>query len=640
MFPTLLRSTPRLVARRFFTAATPLARFNRNQVRSNPESPDPERFQKPDVIEALKKGELSIEEFDQLSVFDSRLKQTVKNLRYDAFTPVQQQALLPMLVEDGVVCRAKTGTGKTMAFAIPIVQACIDYHNQTGEPSRTHALVVAPTRDLANQIKDEFEKLIDHRSLRNTVTIQLSVGGKADTFVRSVPLIIIATPGRLEARLRDSRVQRSLSDLKYKVYDEADRLLDQGFEETLHNIDDLLMRAKLEYGYDKSIPTRNVLFSATIDGRMDSFARETISPSYRFINCVSEADEEAHENIHQTVVHTQNIYELHVAAISDIIRGHEANPDYKAILFVPTVCGLDFLFDILRDISPPTLRRTIYKLNGGMTQSARERTTERFKTCQGGLLVCTDVAARGLDFKNVTDVVQIAGSSQSADYVHKVGRTARAGASGNATIYLSDLEVRYAQVLKREHGITFDAERVYSTFVEDNAKFEELRLNSDEIEDYIRSIMGFYRSITRTYRLSWERVLKDVVTMMRCMLHDPEAVFRMGDKLFQQNAIPFSLVPSYIDTFLGNHRAALGNRKYGNRAQRQHSGYSRRSSGGWDDHPRGSDDYNLGNKRNRFLSSRSSYRRDKNDYNDRDDRYDRNNRNDRNDRKYLFEDED
>lgn len=509
---------------------------------------DSQRYSAPDVQKVLEKGEVTLPEFLDLSVLQPKLKKSVARLNYDSLTPVQSKSLMPMLLEDGVVCRAKTGTGKTMAFAIPVLQSCLETYKAKKNIDKVEALVIAPTRDLALQIQQEFDKLIGgDKSLSSKFEVRLCIGGKIDKPSRRVPAIVVATPGRLEANLRDSRYLKMFSNLKYKVYDEADRLLDQGFEDTLRDIDTKLEDAR-GYAEVEPVQTKNVLFSATVDDRVDKFARETIGNDYTYINCVNENEPEAHENIDQTIVKTKDIYQSHIAAISDIFRNRELNPNYKAILFVPTVIGSEFLFEVVSELNLQSkMRNWVYKLNGNMTQGRRDRTTQRFRTCKSGLLICTDVAARGLDFKNVTDVIQICPSLDVADYVHKVGRTARAGTSGNATIYLSEPEYKYKKVLEKERGIKFAQEVEYTTFEEDRAAVEEALFSSEDVEEYVKSMFGFYKGAVSVYRMQLDSVMRDLVNLLRCFTSNPTATVEMSRKRFSMMGLPWSLVPLHFE---------------------------------------------------------------------------------------------
>lgn len=560
-----------------------------------------EELPKPIVPEVgvEQKQEITIQELGQSSMFDKRIKKAFVSLGYLDLTPVQLKSIVPIVTEEnGVVCRAKTGTGKTMAFVIPTVQTAVEFQHEARQgKGKVQALIIAPTRDLALQIKDEYLKLLHFdRQLASKCQVRLCIGGKSDS-IYNAPQIVVATPGRLEANLRNPNFARLFSDLKYRIYDEADRLLDQGFEESLLNIDTMLKDARKD-ALDPTSVMKNVLFSATINKRVDGFATETIGSGYKYINCVDENEPESHENIHQTVVRTNNLLESHVAAVSDLFRNLGHQEGYKAILFVPTVSGTDFLHGLLRasesagHFDSELLRKNksrILKLHGQMSQAKRDQTTQHFRTCKSGVLVCTDVAARGLDFKNVTDVIQLCPSNEMADYVHKVGRTARAGTEGNATIYLSDAEYRYKTELERQRGIVFSKEVRYETFEEDNERILALNLQEDEVNDYIKSILGFYRGVIGSYRLDMRDVITNVMKLFRSLRQDPEANLNISSRSFQMMGLPRELADVYFDVegFLPNKGSGNSrNKKYGS-----HSGGDYKRDG-----------YNSGNKRSFFES--------------------------------------
>lgn len=503
------------------------------------------------------KTELTLEELGESKLFDKRIKRAFVSLGYDSLTPVQSRAIIPMVKEQGVVCRAKTGTGKTMAFVIPSLQASLENASKSrGVRSKVQALVIAPTRDLAMQIKEEYMKIAERdATIAKKCQIRLCIGGKAES-IRTPPSIIVATPGRLEANLRKPAFSRMFSDLKYRIYDEADRLLDQGFEESLYNIDKMLKEAA-EDANEPGIKLKSVLFSATVNENVDTFAKATMGDNYKYINCVDENEPEAHENIHQTIVRTNTVFESHVAAISDIFRTLGTQKKYKAILFVPTVSGTDFLHSLIKAAEAAGQfgeakgskkpKMTILKLHGQIAQNRRDNATRMFRQCETGILVCTDVAARGLDFKNVTDVIQIGPTADSADYVHKVGRTARAGSEGNATLYLSTDEYKYRKALERERGVTFNAERTFDTFDEDLVELNNLYMEEEEIDDYGRSMLGFYRSVVSNYRLDMRAMCIRVIELVRAFKKDPTAKMSMSGKTYQQMGIPRDLAHDYFD---------------------------------------------------------------------------------------------
>ncbi|PVH16458.1 uncharacterized protein CXQ87_004749 [Candidozyma duobushaemuli] len=505
-------------------------------------------YSAPELLEYNDK-DITLEDLEKFPAFHKKIAHSFKKLGYSSLTPVQSKSIIPTLLEEkGVVCRAKTGTGKTMAFVIPTLQTALDYHFESKEGmGKIHTLIIAPTRDLAIQIKDEYFKILKQDRSWSKINVKLCIGGRKDS-IRYAPGVLVATPGRLEAELRNPRVAALFSDLKYRVYDEADRLLETGFEESLMNIDRMLRDARHK-ALNRSTKMKSVLFSATVDERVEDFARATMGDEYRYINCVPENEPEAHENIHQTLVKTHNSYESMVAAFSDIFRNFSSKPDFKAIMFLPTKYGTDFAYDILRQAKRFGLiekkNASLLRLHGQMTQGQRDKATAEFRSCKSGLLVATDVAARGMDFKNVTDVIQLCPSSEVADYVHKVGRTARAGSKGNATLYLSQAEVPYANALSKKYGITFANEVRYETMDEDAPAFEKIALEKEDVDEYTRAHLAYLSGVVAKYRLRLDDVIKSAHHLSKGLLQDENAKLSITATTFKQ----FRLRDPYEETF-------------------------------------------------------------------------------------------
>lgn len=545
---------------------------------------------------------------------DSTILKALNKAGFRTLTPVQEQSMVPILEEEkGIVCRAKTGTGKTLAFVVPTLQSVF----QQQVPGKATAVIIAPTRDLALQIETEYKKIISnlqYQQAKNT-RVMTFIGGRKTVFDRrSRPSIIVATPGRLQDLLQNNRYFfEAVSDVTYRVYDEADRLLDQGFEETLEDINDLLYDARKKHGTNPDSQFKSVLFSATVDQRVDSFARNTIGSNYKFVNCVDENEPEAHENIHQTLVSTDSIYESHISTLSFILKNLKRN-DFKAILFIPTVAGTDCIFDILKelkynDVFESNSRARLYRLHGKMSQGARDRTVRDFRQAKNGVLICTDVAARGLDFSDVSDVLQFTPSREVADYIHKVGRTARAGAKGNATLFLSKSELTYIRALQKQRGVTFAQTIEYDTLEQDEAAIlRALDLDETVLEEYTKSLLGFYKGVSGALRFDFNDMVDGVVNCYRSFNQDPTMKLDVSHK-FIQNVLAMS--PSTASAYF----TVPG----GFRLDR--SANSRRSKMDFLDYSKNRNGRNAGRSYGRQSFDRNSsksYNRDRN--------YDRNNR--------------
>lgn len=557
-----LYSSSRLFRANFAVGLTPFIVVNRCCNYSTASSPSPPEAAEKLVdstpanprmvadMKALKHGKLISSE-----IVDSMIK-----AKFEHLTPVQQKSIIPILEsEKGLVVRAKTGTGKTLAFVIPTLDAAI---KRTGAP-KTTSLIVAPTRDLAQQIVMEYKKVIQFlpRHLAKKCEIGIIMGGnstKKRPDPRNPPAIIVATPGRLADQIRSPSVSNMFSELEYRVYDEADRILDEGFRDEIDVINDRLVQARRSNKSEK--PFKSVCYSATIANELEDFAVSEFGAEYEFVDCVDKNEPEAHENIHQELVVTSDAKESFNAAASYIVSEMERK-NFKAIVFLPTVTSCDWFYKLLKECAHSELydsrfarklgSRTL-RLNGKMTQVARDRAVREFRSTSHGVLVATDVAARGMDFSDVTDVIQIAPSTDMADYVHKIGRTARAGRKGKATLFLSKLEAPYAKKLVTTKKINF-AEKLD---VKEVPQFGTdvlgvTKLPMEDIEEFANAYLSFRAQCCSIYKIDKYSSIKETLALYRSLLDDPEAKLASSEnflrnifQLSREEAEPFFHLPA------------------------------------------------------------------------------------------------
>ena len=310
--------------------------------------------------------------------------------------PIQTLVMEDAIAGSDVLAKSKTGSGKTLAFAIPIVER-LKPHGPT--PS---ALVLVPTRELAQQVADEFADVAKAKGLR----VGVAYGG---TKVREQGKgaaradVLIATPGRLEDLATRGMVK--LGSVRILVLDEADRMLDMGFQP---QVDKLVRR----------IPTerQTMFFSATLDGAVGHLARAYTRDAV--LHEVVQATKTVEEIDHRFVpvsAHSK------VDALAELLE-HDGE---LTLVFVRTKRGADRL---VHKLKAKGIRAE--GLHGDMTQQARQRALSRFETGKVNVLVATDVAARGLDLERISHVVNYDPPQDDKSYVHRVGRTARAGRSG------------------------------------------------------------------------------------------------------------------------------------------------------------------------------------------------------------------
>lgn len=358
--------------------------------------------------------------------------------------PIQEMTLSVALMGTDLIGQARTGTGKTLAFGIPIVQRSVsptdaDYADLAA-PGKPQALVVAPTRELAIQVSGDLSVAAQDRGLR-VLTVYGGVGyePQLDALEAGVD-VVVGTPGRL----LDLANRRSLdlSHVKTLVLDEADEMLDLGF---LPDVERILA---------KTPETRQtMLFSATMPSAIVSLARTHMRHPMN-IRAESSTD-------NQTVPATaQFIYQAHDLDKPEIIgRVLQAENADKFIVFCRTKRQAQRVADDLAERGFPSS-----PLHGDMQQAARERALTRFREDKLKVLVATDVAARGIDVSGVSHVINYTCPEDDKTYVHRIGRTGRAGATGTAITFVDWADLTQWKVINKALDLPFDdPAETYST---------------------------------------------------------------------------------------------------------------------------------------------------------------------------------
>jgi superfamily II DNA/RNA helicase len=346
--------------------------------------------------------------FDSFGLAEPILR-AVHELGYREPTPIQTQAIPIVLEGRDVMGAAQTGTGKTAGFALPILQKLMRHANSSASPARhpVRALILAPTRELADQIFANVRDYAKHTNLRAAV-----VFGGVDIKPQIAELkrgceVLIATPGRLLDHVGQKTV--SLASAEMLVLDEADRMLDMGFMPDIQRIINLLPSKR-----------QNLMFSATFSGEIrklaESFLDNPVSIEVARRNAAA-------ENVEQTVYRVADA-ESKRAAVAKLIRDRGIS---QVIVFTNTKIGAGRL---ARQLERDGLNAAA--IHGDKTQQERLATLESFKKGEISVMVATDVAARGLDIAELPAVINYDLPYNAEDYVHRIGRTGRAGASGIA----------------------------------------------------------------------------------------------------------------------------------------------------------------------------------------------------------------
>ncbi|AFG35023.1 DNA/RNA helicase, superfamily II [Fervidobacterium pennivorans DSM 9078] len=349
-------------------------------------------------------------------------KETLSAIEKKGYTqPTEiQKLVLPVALETDkdIIAQAQTGTGKTAAFAIPILEL-VDFKVDKS----IKALIVTPTRELALQIYEEIKSLKGNRRIKvATVYGGQSMERQLKDLARGID-IVVGTPGRLLDHI--NRKTLDLSNVKYLVLDEADRMLDMGF------LDDVLEIIK-----QTPETKRTFLFSATMPKEIVSIARKFMK-DYEHISTVKE--ELTTENAEQLYFEIEEDDKLPL-----LCRIIDMNPEFYGIVFCQTKAEVD---EIARKLSD--LGYNADGLHGDYSQSQRERVLDKFKKKQLNILVTTDVAARGIDIEGLTHVINYSVPRDPEYYVHRIGRTGRAGKKGLAITFVTRSDYYHFTRVKR-----------------------------------------------------------------------------------------------------------------------------------------------------------------------------------------------
>ncbi|MDB5886592.1 MAG: box helicase domain protein, partial [Polaromonas sp.] len=368
------------------------------------------------------------------------LARAVAEMGYETMTPIQEQAIPVVLQGRDVMGAAQTGTGKTAAFALPLLQRMMKHENASTSPARhpVRALVLLPTRELAVQVAEQVKLYAKYTNLNSAV-----VFGGMDMKPQTLELkkgveVLVATPGRLLDHIEAKNAV--LNQVEYVVLDEADRMLDIGFLPDLQRILSYLPKQRI-----------TLLFSATFSPEIKRLAASFLQDPVTI--------EVARSNATAATVE-QHFYSVGAddkrRALHQILKGRGLK---QAFVFVNSKLGCAKL---ARSLEREGLKTTA--LHGDKSQDERLKALEAFKSGEVDLLVCTDVAARGLDIKDVPAVFNFDVPFNAEDYVHRIGRTGRAGASGLAVSFVASSDQR----------LVTDIEKLIKTKIEIEAlEFDE-----------------------------------------------------------------------------------------------------------------------------------------------------------------------
>jgi ATP-dependent RNA helicase RhlE len=363
--------------------------------------------------------------------FDKRLEAGFRGLGFEGTRPVQG-AVIPMALEghDVVAC-AQTGTGKTLAFAAPIIERLLSESPGYGDAAResyTRALILAPTRELAVQIEDSLVGLTYHTPVTSAAVFGGVEMGPQERALQAGVDIVVATPGRLMDHMRHSNTD--FVRVQFLVLDEADRMMDMGFWPDVQKIMTALPPDR-----------QTLLFSATLPGEIQRMAKEMLkTPRYVQVG--------AKGGTARTIDH-QMVQVEREAKIDWLATFAKRESDGPVLVFVRRKVDAD---RVARHLVAKSIKAAA--LHADRTQQERLSAVEGFRSGKHPVLVATDIAARGLDIEGIAHVINFEVPDSPETYVHRVGRTGRSGASGHAVTLVSSHEQRSWTAVETALGIT------------------------------------------------------------------------------------------------------------------------------------------------------------------------------------------
>ncbi len=360
--------------------------------------------------------------FEDLNLHPSLLK-AVKDQNYTHPTAVQEQAIPLVLKKNDVLGSAQTGTGKTAAFALPILHHLINERNNNDGKKRIRTLVVTPTRELAIQIAENFTSYSKYNKITNTVIFGGVKQGTQTTTLSNGVDVLVATPGRLLDLMGQGYI--SLKDIGYFVLDEADRMLDMGF---IHDIKKILDKLPKE--------RQSLFFSATMPKNIVELSSQILkSPKQVSVNPVSSTAETIQQFIYYTNKTDKKYLLLH------ILKDKNIN---QLLLFSRTKHGAD---RIARNLKKKNIQAVA--IHGDKSQKQRQKSLQSFKDSEIRVLVATDIAARGIDIDKLSYVLNYDIPNESETYVHRIGRCGRAGETGVSISICEPEENEYVRDIEK-----------------------------------------------------------------------------------------------------------------------------------------------------------------------------------------------
>ncbi|MDC0558786.1 DEAD/DEAH box helicase [Candidatus Izimaplasma bacterium] len=411
--------------------------------------------------------------FQELNIIEPILK-ALKTQEYEIPTPIQYESIPVLLEGKDILGSAQTGTGKTAAFAIPILQNL--YVERLNDRSKRiiKALVLAPTRELALQIHDNFKEYGRNLNIKTTVIYGGVPQSRQVQILNSGVDILVATPGRLLDLIQQRKL--TLRDVSYLVLDEADRMLDMGFVKDVKKIVAMVKRER-----------QTMFFSATMPQAIVNLSNEML---HNPVRVMVSPEEETIDKIKQSVYFVGKKKKIDL--LVDLLK----QKDLKSVLvFSRTKHGANHIVRLLDQV-----RISATAIHGNKSQGARQKALAQFKSKQVRVLVATDIAARGIDVDELSHVINYDLPEVPETYIHRIGRTGRAGLGGVAISFCSHDQANLLRDIQKhiKMNIPVMNDSVYSIDEADITALKEIQKSNKKNKPATKSRRNKYYSRKRT----------------------------------------------------------------------------------------------------------------------------------------------
>ncbi|KAI9271611.1 P-loop containing nucleoside triphosphate hydrolase protein [Phascolomyces articulosus] len=481
---------------------------------------------------------------------------TLSTMGFDTMTPVQAGAIPLFMKNKDVVVEAVTGSGKTLAFVIPIIEKLLRREDPL-KKNQIGAVVITPTRELAQQIHSVFDLFTRDHPQKDQLTVGLFIGGTTtlskdiERFHKTEPRILVGTPGRLEELLKSGKLVNT-KELEVLVMDEADRLLDMGFSQQLSSIIAQLPKQR-----------RTGLFSATMTDAISELVRAGLRNPVRIVVKVQDLTHHQQQQRTPSTLHInyivcdpdQKLLQLVRLLKHEISQPEQDGGARKFIVYVATCACVDYFYKLLSKLLKQQMQ--VFSLHGQMDTKRRTATYTSFTQLPPSapaILLCTDVASRGLDIPDVDYVVQVDPPQDPKAFAHRAGRAARAGRQGRATVflcrgreevYVDFLKLRKVPMMRGNYRLA-DHTTVDNQHKETDPEMGEEKIVSERVDSddsHVDTFVQSLRDIVKVDRDLHDRGMKAFVSWVRSYSkHEASYIFRIKDQDLGRAATGYGLL--------------------------------------------------------------------------------------------------